>query len=440
MDTIIYNAHIVDGLHDMINCDGAIFIHDGMIRDVAAATGTDNQSVICNLLNAPRDSTFIDAHGCAVMPSFVDMHAHFRDPGQTEKESLETGINAAAAGGYGTVVLMPNTSPVISNVSQAAEIRQRAAAINKVTVFQSVSLTRGFDGVDTSHLDTVDASLIPVATEDGRDVASAAVMYDAMCACKKNNVIVSCHCEDASFAERAKIYRTAALRDELPADNLKKAEHLLRIAENTATVRNIMLAAETGCKIHIAHISTVESLELLMFMRSLYPQLTVTCEATPHHLCLTDAHLEIVNPPLRTERDRRALIQGIQNNVVICIATDHAPHTMKNKADGAPGFSGLETAFASCYTSLVAAGFISLQQLCACMSLNPARLLGGADRGIIAPGAAADLVIADLEKTWTVNPESFASKGKYSPFAGTTLTGKIMRTLYKGKTVYINEL
>ncbi len=470
-DVLIVNARLVD--RDL-DSPGAVLLRGGLIDLVwLGLKGIPAEFV------PPRDAAgaspapagakgplILDAEGAALMPSFIDLHAHFRDPGYTAKEDLESASRAACAGGYGTVVLMANTNPPCSDSAQAAQVRERVAALGLIDAFQATSLTRGFDGTDTSALDSLDPAVVPLASEDGKEVASSAVMLEAMRKCALRNVIVSCHCEDPDLAAAARPFRAKALEQGSAAgfadrgaagsvdfvesgtavgggvrDNLTAAERLLRLAEDTLTVRNLALASESGARVHIAHVSTAGSLDAVREAKRRLGSRAdgrVTCEVTPHHLALTLAVPGIVNPPLRPAADREALIEGILDGTVDAIATDHAPHTAADKALGAPGFSGIQTAFAVCNTVLVKTGRINLSRLSALMSARPAEILGLC-RGLIRPGYAADLVLVDPEREWVVRPTAeggWYSKSVNTPFAGSKLSGVVLSTFRQGRRVY----
>ncbi|MCQ2579095.1 MAG: dihydroorotase [Treponemataceae bacterium] len=450
MTTLFYNARLVDAFCDN---DGAILVEDGFIKNVFM--GFLLPSVLNTLFKEKSEVEMVDCKGLVLMPSFVDMHAHFRYPGQPQKEELETALKAAVAGGFGTLMLMPNTNPVVSSAEEARFVQLQAAQLKLADVVQSISITRGFDGTNTEHLTRLDSSLHPVISEDGHDVNAASVMLAAMKKCAKNNLLVSCHCEDFSFAEAARVPRgdvvTLLKQDEVALQNgadeaghaerfakidayMKKAEQLLAAAEDIATIRNLYLSEIAGCNIHIAHVSTAASLEAVEQAKQKRGS-AVSCEVTPHHIALSGSMVEFVNPPIRPEKDRLALIEGIKRGVVDCIATDHAPHSKDEKKRGACGFSGLETAFAVCYDELVLKKHISLNKLSALMSANPAKRLG-TNCGILRPGRQADFVLIDLNKKWKVDSENFYSKGKHSPFNGLTLQGKIMQTIRRGKVVF----
>lgn len=441
---LIYNARLVD---EDIDCMGSVLIEDDKIKSVYLGTKPE---VNCESL---------DAQGQTLMPSFVDMHVHFRYPGQSEKEDLDSGLKAAVNGGFGTVVLMPNTKPVVSSVKMALDIKKEADSKKLAQVFQTVSITKDFAGTDTSHLDELDNNLIPVITEDGHDVASTAVMLDGMKKAAFHNVIVSCHSEAPSLALAAKPYRARALelmkQYSIPAwgadsknenvpnevnkeidENLSKANDLLALAEDSFTERNIDIARLAGCHIHIAHCSTKRSIDAVR--RAKAEGINITCEVTPHHLalCGTKAPLlrALVNPPLRSEEDRLSLIQALKDGTADVISTDHAPHTANDKASGSPGFSGIETAFAVANTALVKAGYISLRHLSKIMSANASRILS-LNKGKLRPGMQADLVLVNPDLEWKVFGKDFKSKGKASPFENKTLIGKVLKTWFNGKIV-----
>ena len=428
---------------------GALLARDGRIERVFAGNlPSAGYGAELERLRADPSVESVDARGVVLMPAFVDLHAHFRDPGFTLKEDIVSGSRAACAGGYGTVVLMANTNPVISTLDAALEVNARVKDAGLVDAFQSTSLTRNFDGQDTGALDSLDQRLVPVATEDGREVASAAVMLRAMESCARTGVVVSCHCEDPELAKAAKPFRDAALvaarvgRVADERENLSHAERLLRLAEDTMTERNLSLARAARARVHIAHVSTEGAVSAVRAAKAFFRDgsFAVTCEATPHHLALTDSLPEIVNPPLRSEADREALIAGILDGTVDAIATDHAPHTAEDKAAGAPGFSGIQIAFATVNTALARTGRVALKKLSALMSANPASILG-LRRGLLRSGFDADLVLVDPDAAFTVDPESadWHSRGKNTPLAGRTLHGVVLATFKRGVRVYERE-
>ncbi|MBQ7539192.1 MAG: dihydroorotase [Treponema sp.] len=468
---IIYNARLVDSKMDG---NGTIIIAEGKIRGITLGECKSAKNALLLAQAFLTESEFesapelYDAKGLTLMPSFIDMHVHFRYPGQTQKEDLDSGLHAAIAGGYGTVVLMPNTNPVISDRELARKVMEEANSKNLARVFQTVSITKNFEGKDTSGLDSLTNDEFPVITEDGHDVDSAAVMLEGMKKAGEKNIIVSCHCEDPSLAQAARPYRQRALgfmeqygipagkvnveTPNVPASvnfeidgNLTKANSILALAEDTATLRNIEIAKSAGCHIHICHCSTKVSMDAVRRAKEEISWgntphgFDCTVEVTPHHLGLvgTDAPniRALVNPPLRSEDDRRAIIEALRDGTVDAIATDHAPHTQEDKAKGAPGFTGIETAFAVCNTILVKKEDFSLSKLSRLMSANPARLLR-INAGRLKVGYNADLVLVNPDEDWIVNSENFASKGKSTPLEGKQLTGKVHATFFGGKKVF----
>lgn len=417
---------------------------------------------------------FVNAGGLTLAPAFIDMHSHFRYPGQTQKEDLQSALNAAEAGGFGTLVLMPNTNPVVSSKELAMQIESEAAAHKKSRVFQTVSITNNFDGETISHIDSLEKKYTPIISEDGRDVESAAVMLEAMRCAAKKGIIVACHSEDCAFAIKAKSYRKKALEiiarhamsiedvarafdkknsglKQIPKsamdeakDAIFNANAILELAEDIATERNIAIAQKANCRIHVCHVSTKNSIEAVRRAKEHAAHLNanaaggksqfqITCEITPHHLGLVGTRgktvFAFVNPPLRSEEDRAALIQALRDGTADVIATDHAPHTACDKAAGAPGFSGLETAYALCHTVLVEQEQFSEQKLSQLMSANPARILG-LKKGLLKEGYDADVVLLDPQEKWNVRAAEFFSKGKSTPLEGKTLTGRVKQIFF----------
>ncbi len=500
---LIFNARLLD---ESMDTPGAVLVADGKIRSVFQGYYTNSEtlekmarSVLAE--DGLEEKTPIElhnAHGLTLTPAFIDMHVHLRYPGQTQKEDLSSGLHAAAAGGYGTIVAMPNTNPVVSSIEMAMKIEREAAAIGLTHLFQTVSLTKDFEGTDTSHLDFVEKKYVPVVSEDGRDVPTSGIMLEAMTKAGEKGLIVSCHSEDMTLGPLAKPFRGEALEimkniglsawgtgdDDFDADDeenaealdridlaLTKANEILALAEDVATVRNIMLAKEADCHVHIAHVSTAVSINAVREAKNeLYDEemdynadeadaayqafedgekfapspkaekgFSVSCEVTPHHLalCGTDEPYirALVNPPLRSEDDRVALLEALRDGTVDVISTDHAPHTLEDKAAGAPGFTGLETAYAVCNSVLVKDNQFNPRRLSQLMSASPARLLG-LQKGLLKSGYDADLTIVDPDEEWTVDSKLFYSKGKATPFEGRTVTGKVKFLFIDGRLVF----
>lgn len=392
MELLIKNAQVIDWSQNFI---GDIYIKNGIISEIG--------------VNLDKNCKVLDAKNLIVMPAFVDLHVHFRDPGFTYKEDVESGSRAAVKGGFTLVNLMANTKPVCSNMDVVNYVKEKAKKIGLIDVHQTVSITKNFNGVDIDHLDLLD-NTVKVISEDGKDVMDGKIMFEAMKKAKEKNMIVMCHCEEHNFSKED-----------------------MRLAENLMTLRNLELAKFTGCKIHIAHVSTKEAMEYII--RAKKEGVNATCEVAPHHLVINDEIKYRVNPPLRKDNDIKFLIKAVEDGYVDVIATDHAPHSGEDKKNGAPGISGIEVAFPLCYTTLVKDGKLTLNQLSKIMSKNPSDILG-IKKGTIKIGYDGDLVLIDLEKKFEINKEKFASKGKNTPFNGKEVYGEIVKTIKGGKVVY----
>lgn len=427
--TLLQNFRIVD---ESIDAIGAVILHDEIIWDVCI-----KGEIIRYGLGYGYVDRIIDGGGLTLMPAFIDMHAHFRDPGFPEKETLESASLAAIAGGYTTLVCMANTKPVIDTFEAAQALKQRSDALGLIDLYPAIALTRNMAGKELAP-GILWASPYPVRllspvclfSEDGKDVADDALFLAAFGHAARHRMPVSCHC-DAGGPEAEQARQAGQPRSVWS-----------RIEENVATERALRLGREAGAHVHIAHVSTKEALASIRAAKARGESLT--CEVTPHHFCLTEADAASlgneshgrVNPPLRTESDRQALIAGLLDGSIDAIATDHAPHTSADKEHGAPGFSGLETSFAACFTELVRKERLSLSRLSALMSAAPARILRLADRGTIKPGLLADLVVVDTEAVWNVDTALFRSRGQNSAFSGRTLSGKPLMTLRQGHVVF----
>ncbi len=394
MELLIKGARLVDQDLDLY---GDLLIRDGKIAEL----GDD----------IFFEGPVVDARGMCLMPAFIDLHAHFRDPGFTWKEDILTGSLAALKGGYTFVNLMGNTSPVCSDMATVEYVLDKAKELDMVKVHQCVSITRGFDGKDISHLDSLDER-VRMITDDGKGVASSYVMYKAMEKAWENDLILMSHAEDEQIT---------------PID--------YRLSENLETVRNIYLALYTRARLHLTHVSTEEAIEEIR--RAKLKGQNITCDVTPHHIALWDNPYR-VNPPIRTRSDVDALIGGIKDGTVDAIATDHAPHTREDKLKGSPGLSGLETAFSVAHTVLVRDNNVDLKLLSRLMSGRPAEIMG-LDKGKLIEGYDGDMVLIDLERRVVVDPSSFVSKGKNTPFEGHELQGDILMTIKSGDIKYMSK-
>lgn len=393
---LIKNVNVVDAFQ---NFHGDVYIENGIIKEVGQGLNKDSVEII-------------EGNNLTLMPSFIDTHAHFREPGFTQKEDIESGSKAAAKGGYTGVCLMANTWPVCSNYEVLNAVRNRAKEVGLTDIHQCVSITENFKGSNIEHLDMFkDDKEVKAISDDGVGVMDSSVMMKAMKVARENNWIVMSHAEDKTFSKID-----------------------MRMAEDLMTIRDLYLAKVTKAHLHMAHVSTVESINAIE--RAKEEGVNVTCEVTPHHLALDSTISNYrVNPPIREREDVETLIRAIKKNVVDCIGTDHAPHTEEDKKNGAPGMVGLETAFSICYTKLVKENDISLNKLSELMSRNSANILG-MNKGLISVGKDGDMVLVDLDKKITVDRENFASRGKNTPFQGREYYGEIKMTIKGGKVVY----
>ena len=399
-DLIVKNVRIVDARTDIF---GQVTVKDGLFNEVNSCPQDREPTDIC-------ESSVIDGCGNILMPAFTDLHAHFRDPGFTNKEDIYSGSMAAVKGGYTTVVLMANTNPVCSSMDTVNYVINRAKEVGLTDVFQVASITDGMKGESVSHLKSLDDS-VRFISDDGKGVMNNLLMEEALNMSKYKNFIVISHAEDHSFSASD-----------------------MRMAENSMTKRDIEACLKTGGRLHLAHVSTKEAMEMIIIAKK--NGANITCEVTPHHIYATDDIVYRVNPPLRKHDDILSLINAINNGYVDVISTDHAPHTAADKAGGAPGISGIETAFQLCLTKLVIeSGAISLNKLSELMSYNPSKITG-MNKGLIEQGYEADFVIVDANKRTKIDAAGFASKGKNTPFDGDTVFGRILMTVKKGNVVF----
>lgn len=387
----------------------------------------------------PYDADVIDCDGKLVFPGFIDLHCHFRDPGQTHKEDIITGAAAAVAGGYTTVCCMPNTKPPIDNVAAVKYVRERSSEACGADVYPIGAITRGLGGKELCEYGMMkDAGALAVS-DDGLPVADGSVMLNALSYAKTFGMPVISHSEDKSISrdgvvnsgENASI---AGLRG-IPA-----------AAESAAIAREVLLAEAAGARVHIAHVSTAQSVDVIRMAKK--RGVAVTCETCPHYFAATDDEIlsfntnAKINPPLRSQADVDAVIEGIVDGTIDIIATDHAPHSRDEKNvefDYAPfGTVGLETAFSVAYTQLVLTDTIKLSDLARLMSEKPSEILG-LERGRIAEGMRADITIVDPDAEYTVDPSRFKSKSRNSLFDGWRLQGKIEKVFVGGEMRYGNN-
>lgn len=401
---------------------GDVLVVDGLIRSAE---------------EAPADVTRIDASGLVLAPGLVDPHTHLREPGREDKETVQTGCRAAALGGYTAVAPMPNTDPVADNAAVIHEVLDLGAQAALCDVLPVGAITRGQDGESMAELGEMVQAGVRVFSDDGRAVSTPRVLRNALTYVKAfDDVVIAEHCEDDSLAAEGQMH---------------EGEHSYalglagkpRESEEIVVARDIAVARLTGGRLHLLHLSSAGSVE--MVRRAKAEGLRVTAEATPHHLVFTDADLVTydtnfkVNPPLRTAEDRDALRAAIGDGTIDVIGTDHAPHAVEEKEvefdQAPPGTIGLETALAAVLTHLVEPGIVTLPRAIELLSTAPARLLGAVDHGgPIEPGRPANLVVFDPRAEWVVEPP-FASRSRNCAFNGTALRGRVVHTVYRGDLV-----
>lgn len=394
----------------------------------------------------------IDAKGCYVMPGFIDMHVHLRDPGFEQKETIETGCRAAARGGYTTILAMPNTKPVVDNPDVVNYVHNKAKTVGLINVMQVGAVTKGQQGKKLADIEGMAKAGIPAISEDGKSVMNAQLYREAMEKAKELDLVVLAHCEDSNLVNGG-VVNADANAERLGLKGITNS------VEDIIMARDIMLAYDTGAKLHLCHCSTRNSVMMMQMAKDRNVQ--ITAEVCPHHFTLTSDDIKKVeplldveknvpldmdadtnfkmNPPLRTKKDVEALKAGLRDNVMDVIATDHAPHTFEEKNASmkrAPfGIVGLETAAPLTYTELVLGGYLTPMQMAEKMSYNPAKIIG-IDKGDIQPGKTADIVIFDPTVTYKIDKNEFASKGKNTPFDGRKVTGKVRVTIAGGHIAY----
>lgn len=403
-----------------------IFVEDGIIKEKAESI-------------EKQADTVIDATGCYVMPGLIDLHVHFRDPGLTYKEDIETGSKAAAKGGFTTVCCMPNTKPVVDNVETVKYIIEKGEKTGLTNVLPVGAVTKNMAGVEITDVEELKKAGICAISEDGKSVMNSGVYRKAMKNAAKANVPVLAHCEDINLVEGG-VINLGDKSSELGVKGISNA------VEDVIAMRDIMLAKETGATLHLCHCSTKDSVE--MVKRAKEEGIKVTAEVCPHHFSMcsdditsNDGNFKM-NPPLRAREDMEALIKGLQDDIMDVISTDHAPHSAEEKAkdlEHAPfGIVGLETSVALTVTNLVKKGYLTPMQMAAKLSYNPAKVLG-IPKGTLDEGKIADITIIDPNKEYTIDVNTFESKGKNTPFDGYKVSGEVEYTILNGKVVYSNK-
>ncbi len=386
----------------------------------------------------PRGASVLDVKGLVVCPGFIDIHAHLREPGREDKETIATGTRAAAAGGFTAVCAMPNTDPVNDNAGITRAILEKARAEGVVRVYPIGAITRGQKGEELAEYGDLKEAGCVAVSDDGRPVASARVMRRALEYAKAFDLVVIDHCEEPTLAEKA-------CMNEGPVSTALGLRGQPSAGEAIMVERDCLLAELTAGRVHVAHLSAAASVDAVR--RAKARGVRVTAEVTPHHLFLTDEAVREtgydtntkMNPPLRSDADRESVVTGVRDGTIDCIATDHAPHTVDDKKvefdQAANGVVGLETAVALCLDRLVGGGLVELPRLVALLSTNPARVLG-LPGGTLAPGSPADLTVLDLAKRRQVDPARFESRSRNTPFAGWILKGWPVMTIVGGRVAW----
>jgi dihydroorotase len=446
--TLIKGGRVIDPSQGL-DAIGDVLITDGKVVSVGPVVDT------------PKGSTVIDAKGLVVTPGFIDLHVHLREPGQEDKETVATGTLAAVRGGFTTICAMPNTEPPMDNAAVIRQVLDAARQTNLARVLPIGCATRGRKGKELADMAELAAAGAIGFSDDGSPIADPGLMRNALSYSTTTGLPVINHCEEPSLAKDGVLHEGwVASRLGLPGQPAA--------AEENMVARDIELVALTGGRLHVAHISTAGTLELVR--RAKERGLPVTAEVTPHHLILTEEWAlgtieegagELtapdkfspltrsaydtrakVNPPLRSEDDAEALAAGLRDGIIDAVATDHAPHTSTDKActmqEAAFGISGLETAF-GLVNSLVDRGDIDLPTAIERLTSGPARVLGASyqsDIGTLKPGASGDVTVLDPDAEWVVDSATFASKGRNTPVDGITLKGQVVKTIAGGRLVH----
>lgn len=407
-----------------------------MLQDILAEDG--RVSLMERGLDCGADRV-IDASGLMVAPGLVDMHVHLRDPGLTYKEDIVTGCAAAARGGVTSVACMANTSPAVDCPEQVKYVLGRAKEANGVGVYPVAALSKGLRGEEPTDAEALKAAGAVALSDDGNNVDNANLMRDVLIRARQLELPVLCHCEDTSMVAGRAVNEGSVSRQ-------LWLEGRPAIAEEIMIMRDAMLAEETGAAVHICHVSTARSVDIIRKMKK--RGVRITCETCPQYFTLTEDEVlnqgsqARVNPPLRTQKDVQGIIAGLKDGTIDAIATDHAPHSVEEKArplSRAPsGMIGLETSLALALTRLYHTKKMDLPAIIRRMSTNPADILR-LPRGRMSLGVVADLVIFDPDESWVIDPLLFASKARNTPFAGRSVKGRVKYTIVKGEVIYQDE-
>lgn len=413
---VVDPANYIDGKKD-------ILIEDGKIKKVA------------DFIVEDEDTNVIDADEKVVMPGFIDLHVHLREPGFKYKETIETGSKAAARGGVTSICPMPNTKPVIDSPESVKDLLKRAEC-SPVHILPIGACTIGQEGKELADIEGMKDAGIVALSEDGKSVMDSALFRKSLKEAARLDLPMFSHCEDKALVEGG-VMNKGQKAEELGLPGITNS------VEDVIVARDIIMSKEAGNRLHLCHCSTADSVVLVEMAKK--QGLPVSAEVCPHHFTMSDDEITEdngrfkMNPPLRNREDVDALKEGLKTGIMEVISTDHAPHGKEEKDQSmlkAPfGIVGLETSFALGYTELVDKGVLTLSQLVEKMSVNPAKVLG-IDKGNLAPGKAADIVIADITKEYKIDSSKFVSKGKNTPFDGKKVKGRVITTIVDGKIVY----
>lgn len=416
--------------------NGLVYQDGELVREDILINGDKIQALGTDLEKIAPDAEIFDLDGKLVAPGLVDIHEHYREPGFTYKETIETGSKAAARGGFTTVCTMPNLNPVPDDVETFKKQVELNEANSCIHLYQYAAITKNETSEEVVDMEALKEAGAFAFSNDGHGVQSAGVMYEAMEKAAKAGLAICEHVQDDS------LYHHGVMNAGKKADELG-LPGILGVSESAQLARDIMLAKATGVHYHVCHVSTKESVELVRLAKEY--GINVTAEAAPHHVLLSEEDIDgndgyyKMNPPLRSKEDQYAVIEGLLDGTIDLIATDHAPHSREEKAGdmrkAAFGIIGNETAFACMYTALVKNGEMELAQLLDLMSYNPAKLFG-LDAGVIAPGKQADLAVLDLDHPEVIQEADYLSKAVNTPFTGNEVYGMTTMTFVSGKLVY----